>query len=85
MDLRSQAEIDKDGAIDGNVHISMDQFFTSLDKLPTDLAAPIVLYCASGHRGGIMLLALNMLGYTNVRNLGGGINAWTAAELPLEQ
>lgn len=56
-----------------------------MTRLPAEKDAPIVLVCQFGHRGGIMLLALRMMGYTNVRNLGGGINAWTAAELPLEQ
>jgi 3-mercaptopyruvate sulfurtransferase SseA len=28
-------------------------------------------------------MALRMLGWTDVRNLNGGINAWVAAELPL--
>jgi rhodanese-related sulfurtransferase len=30
-------------------------------------------------------MALRMLGYSNVRNLGGGTGTWTAAELPLEK
>jgi rhodanese-related sulfurtransferase len=46
---------------------------------------PIVLVCASGHRGGILLVALTMLGYTDVRNLGGGMGAWVKAELPVEK
>ena len=28
-------------------------------------------------------MALRMLGYENARNLGGGMNAWVAAELPV--
>ncbi len=31
------------------------------------------------------MMALRMMGYTDVRNLGGGMNAWVAAELPLEK
>jgi rhodanese-related sulfurtransferase len=26
---------------------------------------------------------LHLMGYTNVRNLGGGVNAWIGAELPV--
>jgi rhodanese-related sulfurtransferase len=55
----------------------------NLAQLPADKAAPIVVTCKSGHRGGIVMMYLNFLGYTNVRNLGGGMNAWIAAELPV--
>lgn len=51
--------------------------------LPADKAAPIVTVCKSGHRGAIAMMYLNFLGYTNVCNLGGGMNAWIAAELPV--
>jgi rhodanese-related sulfurtransferase len=50
------------------------EFFSNLDKLPAK-DQPIVITCQSGHRGSIAMMALRMLGYTNVRNLGGGINA----------
>src|SRR5690606_34034144 len=33
---------------------------------------------------GIAAVMLNLLGYTNVRNLAGGVNSWLAAGLPLE-
>lgn len=70
------------GYIEGSLPIPIEQLLTSLDQLP-DKSAPVVVLCQSGHRGAIGLMALRMLGYTDVRNLGGGLNAWTAAELPL--
>ena len=82
IDLRTDEEY-AGGYIEGAVHINVTDLFASLGQLPADKAAPIVLTCASGHRGGIGLVALNMIGYTNVRNLGGGMGAWAAAELPV--
>ena len=56
----------------------------NLAQLPTDKAAPIVVLCQSGHRGALVMMYLRMTGgYTNVRNLAGGMNAWVAAELPV--
>jgi len=83
VDVRSQAELDKDGYIEGSLHIAMDQFMTSLDKLPAEKDAPIVLYCASGHRGSMAMMALRLMGYTNVSNLAGGLGAWKAAKMPV--
>jgi rhodanese-related sulfurtransferase len=83
LDVRTQAEVDRDGHIEGDVHISFDQFMASLDQLPADKDAPIVIYCASGHRGAIGMMALRLMGYTNVLNLGGGLGAWKNASLPV--
>jgi len=81
IDVRSQEEIDKDGYIDGSVHIPMAKFMESLDQLPSDMAAPVVIYCASGHRGAIAMTALRLMGYTDVSNLGGGLGGWKAAKM----
>jgi rhodanese-related sulfurtransferase len=59
----------------------MNDIMANLAQLP-DKAAKIVVLCKSGHRGAMTLMALRMLGYTDVRNLAGGMNAWVAAELP---
>lgn len=83
VDVRSQAEVDRDGHIDGDVHIAFDKFMASLDQLPADKDAPIVIYCASGHRGAIGMMAMRLLGYSNVTNLGGGLGAWKNASLPV--
>ena len=83
IDVRSQAEWDRDGYIEGATLIPLPDFMTSLDQLPTDLAAPILIYCGSGHRGAIAMTALRLMGYTDVTNLGGGLGAWKAASLPV--
>jgi rhodanese-related sulfurtransferase len=81
VDVREPAEVEKDGYIDGAVNIPVRTLLQNLDKLP-GLDEPIVIYCGSGHRGAFGLEALKMLGYTNVRNLGGGLSAWKKANLP---
>jgi rhodanese-related sulfurtransferase len=83
LDVREAGELEKDGYIEGAVNIPVRELFTRLSELPKDKAAPIVVLCKSGHRGAIAMMALRMNGYTDVRNLGGGMNAWVAAELPV--
>lgn len=82
LDVREAAEVEADGYIDGSVNIPVREVLTNLDKLP-GLDEAIVVTCASGHRGSMVMSALKLLGYTNVRNLGGGVNAWKKAELPV--
>lgn len=41
-----------------------------------DRERPLVLYCRSGSRSGLATAALHDLGFTNVRNLKGGLLAW---------
>ena len=83
IDVRSAEEWDKDGYIESAVHIMLPDFMNSLDKLPAEKDAPIVIYCASGHRGAVAMIALRLMGYTNVSNLGGGLGAWKAAAFPV--
>ena len=82
IDVRTADEWNKDGYIEGAINIPLNDFFTSLDKLPAKDQA-IVIYCGSGHRGAIVLMALKLMGYENVRNLGGGLGAWKNANLPV--
>lgn len=82
IDVRGTEEFGK-GYIEGANHIWINEFVNRLGELPEDKSTPIVVYCASGYRGGYAAVFLNMLGYTNVRNLSGGTNAWAAAGLPL--
>lgn len=71
------------GYIDGAQHIWINEFMRSQDQWPADKDTPVVIYCGSGYRGAIATVLMRLAGYTNVRNLSGGTNAWTAAGLPL--
>jgi rhodanese-related sulfurtransferase len=84
IDNRTEAEWNN-GYIEGSVHIPINELFARLSEMPSDKSTPIVVVCQSGHRGGIALIALMMIGYTDVRNLGGGVNAWVGAEFPVIQ
>lgn len=56
-------------------------FKAQLAKL--DKAADYLIYCRSGRRTGAALLIMKDLGFTDIHDLAGGINAWTAAGLPV--
>ena len=52
--------------------------------LPTDKKAALILYCRSGNMSADAHATLNRLGYTNVRELQGGFDAWKSAGYPLK-
>jgi rhodanese-related sulfurtransferase len=83
VDVREPAELKESGMIEGAVNIPLRTLVKSLDKLPDDKAAPIVVYCAVGHRGALAMMTLHLLGRPNVKSLSGGLAAWKAANLPV--
>ena len=63
--------------------IPFDQLDNKLDLLPTDKDAEIVIYCRSGNKSALAADVLIGMGYTNVKNLVGGILNWHESGLPL--
>ncbi len=63
--------------------IAFDSILDSPD-LPTDKTAPIALYCRSGNMSARAAAILAEAGYTDVIDLEGGMNAWTATGNQLE-
>jgi rhodanese-related sulfurtransferase len=50
-----------------------------------DLEVPYVMYCNSGNRSANTLALMDSIGYQEVYELDGGIQAWLAAGRPVEQ
>lgn len=91
-----QAAVAEPGAFVVNVHtpyegeipgtdafIPYDNISANIDKLPADKGAPLYIYCRSGRMSAEASPALQALGYTDVIELDGGMQAWEAAGLPL--
>lgn len=66
-----EGEIEKTDAF-----IAYDQIVAYSASLPKDKNAPIILYCKSGRMSAEATKTVRKLGYTNVRHLSGGMDAW---------
>lgn len=72
-----------EGSIAGtDLTIPFDQIASS-DQLPKDRSTPLAVYCRSGNMSADAVDDLEALGYTDIVELAGGFNAWTAAGRPL--
>lgn len=81
LDVRSQEEWDQ-LHIAGSTLIPLDQLQNRLSELPKD--KDIVVVCLSGHRSLSGTTILQQAGFTRVSCLSGGLQAWTAANYPVE-
>src|SRR5690606_41939126 len=67
-----------EGAADSPLAARADR----LDLLP-DQSADISVYCGSGHRSALGMMALNLLGYENALSMLGGTKAIADGQIPL--
>jgi phage shock protein E len=84
LDIRTPDEFAA-GHLEGAINIDYyaSDFEQQLAEL--DLEAPYVMYCNSGNRSANALPVMDALGFTEVYELNGGIQAWFGANLPIEQ
>jgi rhodanese-related sulfurtransferase len=73
-----EGEIEKTDAL-----IPYNEVDKIVEKLPSDKAAMVVLYCRSGRMSRESTEALVTLGYTNVWNLDRGMVGWKEAGFPI--
>ena len=83
IDVSEPAEYAAGHAI-GSKSVPLGQIETS-NALPKNKALPLVVVCATGTRAGRAVGTLKMLGFENARALAGGLEAWRAANLPVEK
>ena len=84
VDVRSPEE-HQGGFIPGtDLNIDFRHIQNRHQKLRSELDSHIVVYCQSGHRSNIAANTLMSLGYTNVYNVEGSMNAWEEAGYPIE-
>ena len=82
LDVREQNEWDA-GHIPDALFIPMSEIQGRLSEVPKDKT--VIVQCRSGSRSSQVTDFLQQQGFTNVRNMSGGLNAWQAAGLPVEQ
>jgi phage shock protein E len=74
------------GEIDGtDLYIPYDQLQAHAKVLPATRDTRVLVYCRSGAESAVAAQTLLDLGYTNVWNLDGGMNAWQASGRALVQ
>lgn len=82
VDIRELWELDM-GMIPTARSVPLDQILDGTTTFPDD--ETVVLYCQAGSRSAQAVETLRARGLTNVRDLAGGVNAWTQAGLPLKR
>ena len=82
LDVRSGNEWDE-GHLPGATHIPLGYLVDRLGDIPPN--RPVVVQCQSGGRSSIAASILERAGFRDVSNLTGGLSAWTASGLPIEE
>ncbi len=60
----------------GGVHIPLGQLMMQADDLESLKGQEVIVYCRSGNRSGQGAMILETMGFTNTKNLSGGMLAW---------
>ena len=91
VDVREKEELQRTGKIPGAVHVTRGMLEFHADpespyhKPELDRSKRVIVNCASGGRSALAAKTLKEMGYENVWNLVGGMNAWTEKGGPTEE
>jgi len=73
IDVRQPSEF-RSGHIEGAINIPLRKLGERLTAIPQN--SPVVLYCSTGYRTGLGVMALHLLGYENVRGYPPSYEGW---------
>ena len=68
IDVRSIVEFNQ-GSLDGAINMPIESFQNLKDGI--DSSKPVLLYCRTGARSGMVKNYLDQLGFSQVHNIGG--------------
>jgi rhodanese-related sulfurtransferase len=90
LDVREPGEYAQEhlpGALNvprGVLEAKADLEYAAREPRLADRSQPIITHCASGARSAFAADVLQLMGFTDVRSMAGGIQAWKALGLPTE-
>lgn len=76
VDVREPSDY-RSGHIPDAINIPLRTLTHDLQKIPRD--RPVVLYCSTGYRSAMGVMALHLLGYENVRGFPPSFAGWKTA------
>ncbi len=83
VDVREAYELDEVAYdIPGLVHIPMGEVQVRIAEFPKN--CEVIIGCRSGKRSMNVCQFLAMNGFSNVKNLSGGIIGWSEAKMPIK-
>ena len=80
VDVRERTEFEQE-RIDGVALMPISEFVARHQELPKD--RPLLMLCAAGSRSTSATMYLLQAGWTDVRNITGGMIGWRQANLPI--
>jgi rhodanese-related sulfurtransferase len=80
VDVRERNEFEQE-RVEGVVLLPISEFVARHQSLPRD--RPLLLMCAAGSRSSSATMYLLQAGWTDVRNITGGMIGWRRAALPI--
>jgi rhodanese-related sulfurtransferase len=84
VDVREAHEVAVEH-IQGSLFIPLKELPSQLAKLEKYRKKPVVVVCAAGRRSAAGCQILSKAGFEDVSQIGGGIQAWEKAGLPLKR